>query len=467
MRSGWIDKGVPAIVALVGAALLSVWVIGYFRASGFRERALGMEVAPSATMVARAASAGPVPTFYHAELPVPPAPGLWPQFRGPNRDGLNTEPTKLARTWPATGPKVLWAADLGEGYAAPAVRNGRVYLLDYDKAAQCDSLRCFSLATGAEIWRQSYPVTVKRNHGMSRTIPAVTDKRVISLGPKCNVMCCDAVTGEVKWRIDLVQEYGAIVPEWYAGQCPLIDGQKVILAPGGKSLMIAVDIETGKPVWQAPNPRNWQMTHSSIVPMTFAGKPMYVYCGSGGVAGVSAKDGSILWETTEWTINTATVPSPIPVGDGRVFLCGGYDSGAMMIQLQDQGGKIAAKTLYKLPSSVFGSDQQTPILYQGRLFGVRPSGEMVCLGLDGKPVWTSGSTQTFGLGAYTIADGLLFAIGDNGQLTMAEASAAGWKVLSQAKVLEGPECWGPLTLTGGRLLARDLNRIVCLDVAAQ
>ena len=464
MQSGWIEKGVPAGVALVGAAFLSLWITGYYRASGFRERSLGMD--PVRTTAVSAAGTGSAPSFYHPEVTVDPLPGLWPGYRGPNRDGVNSEATRLARSWPPSGPKVLWSVALGEGYAAPAVRNGRVYILDYDQGAQCDALRCFSLASGAEIWRRSYPVVVKRNHGMSRTIPAVTDKYVVSLGPKCNVMCCDAVTGAVKWQIDLVRDYGTTVPEWYAGQCPLIDGNRAILAPGGKALMIALDLETGKVVWQTPNPRNWQMTHSSIMPMTFAGKPMYVYCGSGGVAGVSAKDGAILWDTTEWTINTATIPTPIPIGDGRVFLCGGYDSGAMMLRLVDEGGKIAARPLYRLASTVFGSDQQTPLLYQGHIYGVRPSGEMVCLGLDGKIVWTSGNTQTFGLGAYTIADGLLFAIGDNGKLTMAEASPAGWKPLAQAKVLDGPDCWGPMAVVGGRLLARDLNHMVCLDVAA-
>lgn len=464
MDSGWIEKGVPAGVALVGASLLAFWIVGSFRASGFHERALGMDV-PKASRDATAPT-GPVPSFYHPEIAVAPLPGLWPGFRGPNRDGVSMEPTKLARSWPPSGPKALWSIDLGEGYAAPAVRNGRVYVLDYDRAAQCDSLRCFSLDNGAEIWRRSYPVVVKRNHGMSRTIPAVSDKFVVSLGPRCNVLCCDALTGAVKWQIDLVKEYGATVPEWYAGQCPLIDGDRVILAPGGKALMIAVELATGKVLWQTPNPRNWLMTHSSIMPMEFAGTRMYVYCGSGGVAGVSARDGRILWDTTEWTINTATIPTPIPIGDGRVFLCGGYDSGAMMLRLTKQGDGFVARPVYRLASTVFGSDQQTPILYRGKLYGVRPSGEMVCLDLDGKPVWTSGNTMTFGLGAYTIADGLLFAISDIGNLTMAEASPDGWKALAQARVLAGPDCWGPMAVVGGRLLVRDLNRMVCLDVAA-
>ena len=106
---------------------------------------------------------------------------------------------------------------------------------------------------------------------------------------------------------------------------------------------MALDCQTGQVVWKSPNPRGWTMTHSSIMPMEFAGRRMYVYCGKGGVAGVSADDGSILWDTTDWKISIATVPSPVILPEGRIFLSGGYNSGAMMLQLEEQGGKIVGQ----------------------------------------------------------------------------------------------------------------------------
>ena len=151
------------------------------------------------------------------------------------------------------------------------MRAGRAYVLDYDQTARRDVLRCLSLADGQEIWNRSYPIEVKRNHGMSRTVPTVTDKYVVTLGPKCQVLCVDAQSGDYRWGIDLVREYHAKVPAWYAGQCPLIDGDKVILAPGGDALLIAVDCATGKVLWKTPNPHGWNMTHSSIIPITFHG----------------------------------------------------------------------------------------------------------------------------------------------------------------------------------------------------
>jgi outer membrane protein assembly factor BamB len=461
MRPELIERAAPTAIALVAVAALGLWVRSYFGAYGVTEREIG--ATQSRATVARVATGSG--TFVRSGAAVANLPGMWPGFRGPNGDGVCPDPTPLARSWPATGPARLWTVALGEGYAAPAVRAGRVYVLDYDQAAQSDTLRCLSLADGGEVWRRSYPVIVKRNHGMSRTIPAVTDRYVVTMGPKCNVMCCDAITGDLKWRADLVADYDATVPEWYAGQCPLIDGNRCILAPGGSALMIAVDLATGKVAWRTPNPHNWLMTHSSIVPVTWQGRRMYVYCASGGVAGVSAKDGAILWETPDWTINTATVPSPVSVGDGRIFLTGGYGAGSMMLQLDDAGGKVGIRTLWRIPSSVFGSEQQTPVLYKDYLYGVRSGGEMVCLDLQGKQRWASGNLRRFALGPYAIADGTIYAMNDTGTLRMIEASPATYHELAEARVLEGPDAWGPLAFAWGRLLARDLTRMVCLDVA--
>jgi outer membrane protein assembly factor BamB len=392
-------------------------------------------------------------------------PGAWPQFRGPNRDGIGTESTPLLRTWPQSGPRELWSIEVGEGYAGPVVAQGRVYLMDYDREHKQDALRCFSLADGKEIWRYAYPVSIKRNHGMSRTVPAIAGKFVVSLGPKCHVTCLDAATGELKWGLDLVRQFGTTIPQWYAGQCPLIDGTNVILAPGGtNALLAAVELATGNVVWQTPNPNEWQMTHSSVMPMDFAGQRTYVYCGSLGVVGVSAKDGSMLWSNPEWKISIANVPSPVLLPEGRLFLSGGYDAGSLMLQLKETGGRIEARTLFRLAAGVFGATQQTPIFSGGHIYGVRPDGQFVCLGLDGKVVWTSGVSHQFGLASYLMAGGLIYAVNDSGKLSLFEAAPTKFNLQAQAQVLKGRECWGPMALAGGRLLVRDVTRMACLEV---
>jgi outer membrane protein assembly factor BamB len=180
--------------------------------------------------------------------------------------------------------------------------------------------------------------------------------------------------------------------------------------------------------------------------------------------GVSAKDGAILWETTDWKISIATVPSPLDLGNGRLFLTGGYNAGSLVLQLGKEAERWVVRPVLKLEPEVFGATQHTPVLYDQHLYGARADGKFVCLTLEGKPVWTSDSGQAFGLGSFILADGLLLAMNDSGLLRLLEATPDKYHLLAQAQVLKGRESWAPLALAGGRLLARDLTRLVCLEV---
>jgi outer membrane protein assembly factor BamB len=457
---------IPGACAVVGIVAVVLWTgvgpVGTLEARipGLDRPQQGIDESPAKPLVGRLAK------FDH-----PPAnlPGAWPQFRGERLEGIAAPGEPLARNWPPSGPPVLWSIKLGEGHAGAAVRDGRVFVLDYDRRGAADVLRCLSLADGRDIWQFAYPVGVKRNHGMSRTVPTVTDKYVVAIGPKCHVSCLDPATGKEYWLIDMVREFGATVPQWYNGQCPLVDRNRVILAPGGSSLLVALDCQSGQVVWKSPNPRGWVMTHSSIVPMEFAGKRMYVYCGKGGVAGVSADNGSILWDTTDWKISIATVPSPVILPGGRIFLSGGYNTGAMTLQLQEHSGKIAATTLRKIEPAAFGSTQHTPIFLDGHLYGVREKDkQLVCVDAEGRVAWSSGPQHRFGIGPYLIADGLIFVMNDDGRLTLAEATTAGYRQLAESQVFnDGNDSWGPMALAGGRLIVRDLTRMMCLDVTGK
>jgi len=457
---------IPVLTALAAAAALAVFWLWRPEAD-LSLRAPGADAPPG---MAGAAVQNPVLGGKTAKGEAEPAllPGAWPGFRGPNRDATLPETPPLARSWPAEGPRALWSVEAGEGYAGAAVLGGRVYLMDYARESHESVLRCLSLADGKEIWRYAYPLSIKRNHGITRTVPAVTEKVAVAMDPKCNVLCVDAVSGALRWGMNLVHDFGATIPPWYAGQCPLLDGNTVVLAPGGPdALLLAVDLDTGKTLWKTPNPRGWKMTHSSVMPMEFAGRRMFVYCGSGGVVGVSAQDGSILWDSTDWKISIATVASPIPLPDGRIFFSGGYNAGSLMLQLSDAGGQLVPKTVFKVGQNVFGATQQTPILHKDRLFGIRPDGQLACIDLNGKPIWASGPKMQFGLGPLLVAGGLLYAMNDTGKLCLFEASADKYTPLAQADVFqEGHESWGPMALAGGRLIVRDFTRILCLDVGA-
>ncbi len=395
-------------------------------------------------------------------------PGSWPGFRGPDLSNISKETVPLARSWPDAGPPVLWSREVGEGYAGVAVSDGCVYLMDYNREKSEDTLVCLSLETGEDIWRFSYEIEIKRFHGMSRTIPRISGDHVVAIGPKNHVSCLNKKTGDRYWSIDMVKDWGAEVPQWYAGQCPIIDGDKAILAPAGKALMIAVKLDTGEVLWETPNPRKWKMTHSSIVPMEFEGTKMYVYCANKGVVGVSAEDGKLLWDTTAWHISIATVPTPILIPGGRLFFTGGYNAGSAMLQLSKAGdGSYSIEELYKLSPNDFACKQQTPILYQDHLYGMKYNGEFACLDFSGKERWSSGSEERYGkgYGPYLMADGLFFIMDDQAKLIVAEATPQGYTKLDEAVILDdGHDSWAPIALAGGRMIVRDMTRMVCLDV---
>jgi outer membrane protein assembly factor BamB len=205
------------------------------------------------------------------------------------------------------------------------------------------------------------------------------------------------------------------------------------------------------------------MTHCSIIPMRFGGQDFYVYPGNRGVAGVLAKDGSILWQTDAWYLRV-NVPTPVDAGNGKIFLCAGYNKGSMMLQLESENNRIIPKVLFKLEPEVFGSDQQTPVFYNGCIYGVRPDKQLVCMDTQGKIIWTSGSDNKYGLGPYIIANEMIYILDDDGVLSLIEAIPEKFNKLTQAKVLDGHESWGPPALVAGRLLVRDLTTMVCLDV---
>ncbi len=403
--------------------------------------------------------------------------GQWPRFRGINFDAISTEDVRLASNWPSEGPEVLWTAQVGEGFAGPAVLAGRVYILDYDQENQADVIRCMSLEDGRDIWKYSYPIKVKRWHGMSRTVPAVTDEHIVTIGPKCHVTCLDSMTGEFRWNIDMIAEFNTTIPQWYTAQCPLIDNGRAILAPAGDDILaMAVDCNSGETIWTTPNPDGWVMTHSSMVPMEFNDKRFYIYCGgsqaSGGVVGISAEDGSVLWKTDQWKVRI-NVPMPIVVGPDRIFLTAGYgqvEHGCMMLQLNEVDGKIIAEPQFSHPTDVFGSIQQTPILYEDYIYGIRPDKRMVCLNLNGEIQWTSPTTHLFGsrgLGPYIIANGNIYILDDEGILTLIKATPDSYTQLAEVTVMDGNEAWGPIAIASGRMIIRDLTQMICLDITEQ
>ena len=206
--------------------------------------------------------------------------------------------------------------------------------------------------------------------------------------------------------------------------------------------------------------------------MTVCGKRMYVYSALGGMVGVSAEPadaGTLLWETP-WDAKVVA-PSPVKAGEDLIFCTTGYGRGSRLLQLKNDGGKFSVKTVYdKPPTDILACEQQTPIFKDGLLYGIIPKdggelkGQFVCFKPDGTKVWSSGADIRFGLGPFILADNKFYVLGDEGELTMADATKQEFAKLGEAHVLKGHDAWGPFAVAGSRMVLRDMNTLACVEL---
>lgn len=413
--------------------------------------------------------------FMKYDEPVPQGfTGVWNSFRGADRSNIvnTTGHINTESDYP-----VLWSVETGEGHASPVVYKGLVYVLDYDETLSSDALRCISLETGKEVWKRWYRVPMKRNHGFSRTIPAVGDGYVITIGPEGHVMCCDPLTGELRWTKDMKELFSTEVPFWYTGQCPLVDDGVLVVAPAGEETLLAgIDCRSGEILWTTPNTVSFTMSHSSVMPMTLEGKKTYVYVGVGGVAGISAEGadkGKLLWATSKWQ-PSVVAPSPLRLSSRRIFLVAGYGTGGALLEVTRDGNSWKADILeqYKADKGL-SAEQQTPILYDGTIITILPKDaggnrEKIVMYNPADlhtPLWRSGNDEKFGLGPYIAINGKLFAFNERGTLYVYSIGRNNMELLRKQEILpDGEDAWGPMAYADGRLLLRDAHNIVCLKI---
>lgn len=468
-------KWITAGTALFWIGVLVAWHV-YDPSTGFTTHEPGADHRPAGN--ARKADDVVIGEYfmkYEAEAPAAEGEhGAWSGFRGAKRDNICRESLQLAEgDFP-----IVWQVETGEGHAAPVIADGKVYAMDYLEQISSDALRCFNLQTGEELWRRWYRLPMKRNHGFSRTIPAIYQDKIITIGPEGHVMCCQMESGDMLWSMDLKKNYETEIPFWYTGQCPYVNEEgTLVIAPAGKEvLMIGVDCQTGEVKWTTPNEIGFKMSHSSVMPMTLSGKKTYVYVGVGGVCGVSAEgddEGKLLWSASKWQ-PSVVAPSPLQLNDNQIFLVAGYGAGGALLQVEKSGGnwKAEIKDQYKSDKGL-SSEQQTPILYNNMIITVVPKDggslreRLACYapGNLHNAIWNSEADERFGLGPYLMIDGKLFVFKDDGELYVYQVQEKGMKLLHKQRIMEeGIDAWGPMAYADGYLVLRDSKTIICVKV---
>jgi len=389
----------------------------------------------------------------------------WPQFRGPNRDNISTE-TGLLHSWPAGGPEVLWTVPVAQGYAGAAIVGGRVYHNDYNEQTHEWMVIARNLADGKELWTFKEERLIRPNHAITRTVPAVDGKYVFSFDPKAILHCLEIATGKEIWRKSLVDDYKGMIPPWYNGQNPLMEADRIIIATGGEAIMVALDKATGNEIWRTPNTNKLVLAHASVMPATLGGVKQYLYGTLNGPLGVAAADGKLLWEYPR-KFNVAVAPSPIAVNNELVFMTGSYDAGSVMVRVTKNGANFQTELVFDMKNNEWNSEVHTPIVVGDHMFAVgsKRRGLFGKLDFNAKEIWNSDGKASFGLGSYLMADGMIFAVdGDSGMLRLIDANASQYTELASAQVLSGSDVWGPMALSDGKLILRDLSKMVCINV---
>jgi outer membrane protein assembly factor BamB len=400
----------------------------------------------------------------------------WPQYLGPARNAVAPEKS-LARTWPAEGPKVLWAIPMGEGFGAPAVFGGQIYVLDR-VGSDKDVARCLDLATGQEKWRTEYEAKGGNLGGFpgSRQTPSVDEQHVYTVGGYGHVKCFDRATGKEVWAADLQKDFGTRLPMWGFAQSPVLYGDTVLLAAQSPQAgAVAFDKNTGKVVWKSEAlPGSAGYVALTLTAIGGVDQVIAVSAGDrgpkGAVCGFDAKTGKKLWSYDGWQCKIP-IPPVTPIGDGRFFITGEYGANSAMIQVAKEGEAFVAKELFKTDKCE--SQIHPPILYKDYLYansnGNSRHDGMICLDLQGNLKWKTGNEPNFEKGGILLADGLIYNLeGNNGTLHLIEPSPEGYKELAKAPVLKsGKErMWAPLVLVDGKLLVRSQEEMKCLDVKA-
>jgi outer membrane protein assembly factor BamB len=390
----------------------------------------------------------------------------WPQWRGPNRDGISKE-TGLLKKWPEGGPKLLWqVSDAGEGYSAPAVAGERLYLIS-SKGEADESVQARNVSDGKVIWSVRIgkvgPNTKAMNYPGSRSTPTVVGDVLYALGSDGDLVCLESATGKARWKKNLRTDFGGKMGMWAYSESPLVDGDAVVCTPGGATAtIVALDRKSGDVIWKSAVPGGDDAAYASPVVAEAGGVKQYVTFLGKGLVGVDAGTGKFLWRYDDTAKGSpANIPTPV-AKDGYVYSATARGGGGVVKISAGAGGASAEQVYFdkKLPNAIGGA-----VLVGDHLYGT--GSVLICADFaTGKVNWTD---RGIGSASLLFADGKLFLHGENGEVAMVEASPESYKELGRFTPPGSPQpgkgkAWTYPALANGKLFVRDLGMIWCYDV---
>jgi len=392
----------------------------------------------------------------------------WPQWRGPNRDGISKD-TGLLQEWPKDGPAIRWkAADLGPGYSSPVIVKGKLYI--QSTKGQDELTYCLDEKNGKIVWESKAIGAVGKNRGPdypgTRSTPTVDGDRLYCLASAGQLTCLELLSGKEIWRKDLVKDFGGQVGtammSWAYSESVLVDGDAVICTPGGaEATLLALNKKNGDVIWKAAVPDGDSADYASIMAFEAGGVKQYVQFTRKGVVAVDAKTGKFLWRYNKTSDMGANILTPIVYGD-KVFTSGSRSGGATL-EVKSEGGKIEAKELFF--GKALGASLGGAVLVDGHLYGSTTQGLFCIEFATGLSKWTEKST---GNGSICFADGHLYVRSHtSGDVFLVEANPKEYVEKGRLKQPDRSKmpAWPHPVVANGGLYLRDMGTLICYEVA--
>jgi outer membrane protein assembly factor BamB len=394
----------------------------------------------------------------------------WPQWRGPNRDGVSAE-KGLLKEWPKDGPKIVWQIkDIGAGFSTPAIVGDRIYVLA-NQGVDNEFVEALSVSDGKKIWSTTIGKVgspqQQPNYPAARSTPTVDGDTIYALGSDGDVASVQASSGKLNWKKNLRTDFGGVPGKWAYSESPLIDDDTLVCTPGGSTAaVVALNKKSGDVIWKATLPASEPAAYASAMVIDAGGSKQYVQMLEKGLVGLDARTGKVLWRANK-TVSKYGATIPTPIVHGSEVYSAGSGSGGALVKLKSADGKVEPEQVYfspKLPTAIGGAVKVGDLL-----FGTTATG-LVCSDFaTGEIKWED---RALGAASICAADGNLYLHGENGEVALVATAADGYHEKGRFKPSEQPnhgsaKAWAYPAVANGKLYIRDTGTLWCYDVKAK